>query len=87
MNQFALANGVIFIVEEDTKQPFELLLEPNQDYCSIKNDLSNFKEQIKKIKDVQLMEKIRKNLKLKTKFFEPNNLKNYIYLSLTNLYN
>jgi hypothetical protein len=87
MNQFALANGVIFIIEEDTKQPFELLLEPNQDYISIKNDLSDFEEQIKKIEDVQLMEKIRKNLKLKTKFFEPNNLKNYIYLSLTNLYN
>ena len=87
MNQFSLANGVLFIIEEDSKQPFELLLEPEQDYISIKKDLSNIQEQVDKTKDLKLMNKIRENLRLKTKFFEPNNLKNYIYLCLINLYN
>ena len=87
LNQFALANGVLFIIEEDTKQPFELLLEPNEDYISIKNDLSDIEEKVKKIKNNKMMDKIRKRLQEKTKFYEPDNLKNYIYLCLTNLYN
>lgn len=87
LNQFALANGVLFIIEEDTKQPFELLLEPNEDYISIKNDLSDIGENVGKINNIKLMDKMKKRLQKKTKFYEPDNLKNYIYLCLTNLYN
>ena len=86
LNQFALANGVLFIVEEVSKQPFELLLNDNDDYISIKNDLSNFEEKIKLSKNKKLMTKLRKNLKNKTQFFNSDVIIKYIYLCITNLY-
>lgn len=87
VNQFALAKGVLFIIEEDAKQPFELLLNPNEDYVSIRNDLSDIEDKVRVIDNTELLNKMRRNLEKKTKFFEPDNLKNYIYLCLTNLYN
>lgn len=86
LNQFALANGVLFIIEEDSKQPFELLLEPNVDYISINNDLSNFEEKIKLSKNHDLMLKIRNNQRKKTDFFYSKNIIEYIYLCINNLY-
>lgn len=86
LNQFALANGVLFIIEEESKQPFELLLEPNIDYISIKNDLSDFEEKIKISKNKELMSKIRENQNKKTNFFYSKNIMEYIYLCINNLY-
>lgn len=86
LNQFALANGVLFIIEEDCKQPFELLLKPNIDYISIKNDLSNFEENIKLSKNSKLMKNIRDNLKNKSEFFNSKIIMEYIYLCINNLY-
>ena len=59
MNQFALANGVLFKIEEESKQPLELFLEPDIDYVSIKNDLSDFNKKIQLSKDKKLMNQIK----------------------------
>jgi hypothetical protein len=86
LNQFVLANGVIFIIEENCKQPFELLLEPMVDYVPIKKDFSNFEKQIKLSQNPELMLNIRNNLKKKTDFFNSRNIMEYIYLCINNLY-
>jgi len=87
MNQFALANGVLFKVEEESKQPLELFLEPDIDYVSIKNDLSDFEDKILLSKDKKLMEKMKNNLKNKSNvFFNSENIMYYMYLCITNLY-
>ena len=86
LNQFALANGVLFIIEEECKQPFELLLEPNIDYIPIKNDLTDFEEKIKLSTNSKLMLNIRNNLKKKTDFFNSKNIMEYMYLCINNLY-
>jgi hypothetical protein len=86
LNQFSLANGVLFIIEEESKQPFELLLEPNIDYIPIKNDLTDFEEKIKLSTNSKLMLNIRNNLKKKTEFFNSKNIMEYMYLCINNLY-
>lgn len=87
INQFSLANGVLFKVEEDSKQPIELFLEPEVDYISIKNDLSDFEEKVLLSKDKKLMEKMKNNLKRKSDiFFKSENIMYYMYLCITNLY-
>jgi hypothetical protein len=87
INQFSLANGVLFKVEEDSKQPIELFLEANIDYISIKNDLSDFEEKVLLSKVEKLMEKMKNNLKRKSDiFFKSENIMYYMYLCITNLY-
>ena len=87
INQFSLANGVLFKVEEDPKQPLELFLEANIDYISIKNDLSDFEEKVFLSKDEKLMEKMKNNLKRKSNLFlKSENIMYYMYLCITNLY-
>ena len=87
INQFSLANGVLFKVEEDSKQPLELFLEANIDYISIKNNLSDFEEKVLLSKDKELMEKMKNNLKRKSDIFlKSENIMYYMYLCITNLY-
>ena len=80
MNQFALAEGVLFKVEEESKQPIELFLEPDIDYVSIKNDLSDFNKKIQLSKDKKLMNQMKINLKNKSDiFFKSENIMYYMY--------
>jgi hypothetical protein len=86
LNQFALADGILFIIEENCKQPFELLLEPMRDYVNIKRDFSDFENKIKLSQNTELMLNMRNNMKKKTDFFNSKNIMEYIYLCINNLY-
>ena len=64
-----MANGTLFKVEESSKQPIELLLEPDIDYVSINNNLSNFREKINLVTNKKLMQQMKNNLEKKSNIF------------------
>jgi len=87
INQFSLANGTLFKIEENSKQPIELLLEPDIDYVSINNNLSNFREKVNLVANKNLMNQMKNNLEKKSNiFFTSDNIMKYMYYCLINLY-
>jgi len=78
LNQFALAGGVLFVVQEGPRQPLDSVLVPGIDYVAIRANLSDFAAQLDKAHDASLMRAMRDRLHEKAaRFFTAENVMRY----------